>query len=167
MRKIGGVLCVAAFVAGLPALLTAQSKDFNPNDIPIRASRYIIGTEDQLLMPLNIIGFVNKPGQYIVPTQTDLISLVAYAGGFREDVRLDNVKIIRKPLKGVRGRVLEINLKKYMKTGDQRLIPTLRPDDTIIIDGSKSRAVKKFVDFVARMLVFAQFYFYIKVASDR
>ena len=44
------------------------------------ASRYFLGKENEFLMPVNILGPVNKPGQYMIPSETDVVSLV---GGYR------------------------------------------------------------------------------------
>ncbi|MCJ7812916.1 hypothetical protein MUP95_06335, partial [bacterium] len=41
-----------------------------------QAAQYQLGTENDLLVPINIWGFVEKPGQYLVPMNTDLISLL-------------------------------------------------------------------------------------------
>jgi len=47
--------------------------------------------EDELLISVNILRFVDKPGQYMVSNETVLIALVAFAGGFKEDAKLKNV----------------------------------------------------------------------------
>ena len=46
-----------------------------------RGAQYFLGTDDQLLIKVNVWGFVAKPGQYLVPSGTDLISLISFAGG--------------------------------------------------------------------------------------
>jgi hypothetical protein len=129
------------------------------------ASRYFLGKEDDLLIPVNILGYVNKPGQYMVPNETDLISLVAFAGGFREDAKLDKLKILRGIAKNGQPNSLQVDLKKYFNSGDRRLIPRLMPDDTIIVSGSRTVTVKNTLDFVAKLSVLVQIYFYLQVAK--
>ncbi len=129
------------------------------------ASRYFLGREDELLIPVNILGYVNKPGQYMVPNETDLISLVAFAGGFREDAKLDKLKILRGIAKNGQPNSLQVDLKKYFNSGDRRLIPRLMPDDTIIVSGSRTVTVKNTLDFVAKLSVLVQIYFYLQVAK--
>ncbi|MBM4162658.1 MAG: hypothetical protein FJ217_16365 [Ignavibacteria bacterium] len=44
---------------------------------------------------VNIWGFVQKPGRYEVPSSTDLIQLISYAGGPVQYAKLDEVKLTR------------------------------------------------------------------------
>jgi hypothetical protein len=129
------------------------------------ASRYYIGKEDELLTPVNILGYVNKPGQYMVPNETDLVALVAFAGGFREDAKINNVKILRGIATDGQPNVLKVDLKKYFSTGNRKLIPRLMPDDTVIISGSRTVTIKNILDFTARVSVLVQIYFYLQVAK--
>jgi hypothetical protein len=156
----------------LAALFLATNSAF-AQEIPeqlqerLGASRYFLGKEDELLIPVNILGFVNKPGQFMVPNGTDLISLVAYAGGFREDAKINNIKIVRGLATNGQPNILKIDLKKYFETGRRELIPRMMPDDTIIVSGSRTATFRKVLDFTTRVVVLAQIYFYLKVARDR
>jgi len=60
-----------------------------------RSAQYFLGQADELLMRVNIWGFVRKPGQYMVPTETDLISLMSFAGGPIEQAKIKSIKIVR------------------------------------------------------------------------
>ncbi|MCI0696553.1 SLBB domain-containing protein [candidate division KSB1 bacterium] len=133
----------------------------------VGASRYYIGKEDELLIPVNILGFVNKPGQYMVPNATDVVALTAFAGGFKDDAKLNNVKILRGIAMNGQPHVLKVDLKKYFATGRRALLPRLMPDDTIIVSGSRTVTFKKALDFAARLTVLAQIYFYLQVAKNR
>jgi hypothetical protein len=130
------------------------------------ASRYYIGNEDELLIPVNILGYVNKPGQYMVPHQTDLVALVAFAGGFKEDAKINNVKILRGIAANGKPLVFKVDLKKYFATGNRKLIPPLTPDDTVIISGSRTVTIKNILDFVGRLAVVVQIYFYLQVSRN-
>jgi hypothetical protein len=132
----------------------------------VGASRYYLGKEDELLIPVNILGFVNKPGQYMVPNETDLISLVAFAGGFREDAKLNGIKILRGIAKNGRPNSVKIDLKKYFATGNRALIPHLMPDDTILVPGSRAVTVKNFLDFTAKISIVFQIYFYLQASKN-
>ncbi len=131
----------------------------------IGASRYYIGKEDELLTPVNILGYVNKPGQYMVPNETDLVALVAFAGGFKEDAKINNIKILRGIAANGQPQVFKVDLKKYFATGNRKLIPSLMPDDTVIISGSRTVTIKNILDFAGRIAVVAQIYFYLQVAK--
>lgn len=60
-----------------------------------RGAQYFLGAADELIMRVNIWGFVRKPGQYMVPTDTDLISLMSFAGGPIEQAKIKSIKIVR------------------------------------------------------------------------
>ena len=55
------------------------------------AAQYYLGENDEILVPVNIWGFVRLPGQYFVPNNTDLISLLSFAGGPTEDAKISNI----------------------------------------------------------------------------
>ncbi len=128
-------------------------------------SRYVVGTEEQMLLPVNVLGLVRKPGQYLVPFRTDLISVIAYAGGFRENAKISEIKIVRSAVvKGNSGiaRVIKVDLKRYFEQGDKTQIPQIMPDDTIIVAaGTARQTLNAFMGFVRDVLVVAQLIFII------
>lgn len=165
---------------------------------PYRGAQYFLGSEDELLMRVNIWGFVRKPGQYMVPSDTDLISLISFAGGPVEQAKIKAIKVIRNDntalntttmehgaMSGVNQspsalginlaekqknettRVLQIDVKKYLKTGDRNLIPALQPGDMIVVEGSTFNTVNKVLDFASKIAVVAQIYFWVTVANNR
>lgn len=103
----------------------------------IGGSRYFIGKDRELLMSVNVLGPVGRPGEYTVPSETDLVSLIAYAGGFQENARINDVKIIRKKGDPKNPDVIKVNLEKFYASGDQEQTPLLKPDDTVIIADRK------------------------------
>ncbi len=85
-------------------------------------------------MQVNLWGFVKNPGRYEVPSSTDLIQLLSYAGGPVQYAKLDKVQLMR--LEGsdslARRTLILIDLEKL-----DRVEPTLlalRPGDTVFID---------------------------------
>ena len=159
------------FLFAVPLQAMAQS---NNNRIIERdqPSRYFLGKDEQLLLPVNIFGLVKKPGQYMVPFRTDLISLIAYAGGFTEDAKISEIKIIsntedgkstdiKKPAK-----VFTVDIKKYFETGDRRHVPQLQPDDTIVVKGTAVRTVNKIFGYLQNVAIIAQIAFYFVVIKQ-
>jgi hypothetical protein len=133
---------------------------------PAGPSRYYIGNENELLIPVNILGYVRNPGQYMVPTETDLIAVVAFAGGFREDAKLGRVQILRSgAMDHGQPTILKVDLIKYFNTGNPKLIPRLMPDDTILIGGSGAATFKNVLDFIARISILFQIYFYVQASK--
>lgn len=130
-----------------------------------RASQYYLGREDELLIPVNVWGFVKNPGQYMVPNNTDLIALLSYAGGPNENAKISTIKIVRNdPKRG--NQVWKVDVKKYLDTADSRLIPPLKPGDTIIVKGTTFYWVSKFFEFMSRLVVFFQVYYFIAIAES-
>ena len=125
-----------------------------------RAAQYFLGDRDQVLMPVNVWGFVNKPGQYMVPYETDLISLLSYAGGPREEARIKSIKLVRgvKAINGQKNQpeVIEIDVKKYLKSGQSDIIPTLKPGDTVVVNSTTYYFINRFFDFALRIATIAQ-----------
>lgn len=179
--------------------LFAQSENINSN-LKNRGALYYLGDQDELLIKVNIWGFVQKPGQYMVPNGTDLISLISFAGGPREQAKLKSIKVIRNrallasrndpsnrylamngragvsPEKleerandsvhlGDGATVIEVDVKKYIKTGDEDLIPDLQPGDTVVIEGSTFHFISKAFEFATKIAVVAQIYFWIYAAK--
>jgi hypothetical protein len=130
------------------------------------ASRYFLGKEHELLMAVNILGPVSKPGQYMLPSETDLISLVAYAGGFKVEAKTSDIKIVRKMGNQEQPKVIKVDLTKYPSTGDQKLSPLLMPDDTVII-GDRKVVPMKTVAEIARTVAYIAEVVYIFYLIDR
>ncbi|MDZ7362316.1 MAG: SLBB domain-containing protein [candidate division KSB1 bacterium] len=200
-RKSRGKGTVSLFLATvlflfIPSFSTAQDEDDQRDNN--RGAQYILGAQDELLIRVNIWGFVRKPGQYMVPKNTDLISLISFAGGPLEQAKIKKVKIIRsidsipsssssnnrftqnELLLASRDRnvnmntpsapaqqVIKVDIKKYIETGQQALIPELRPGDTIVVPGSTLHFLGKALDFASKFAVIAQIYFWINVADRR
>jgi polysaccharide export outer membrane protein len=192
-----GFLAIFFFLF-IPSFASAQ--DEGDQRESNRGAQYFLGEQDELLIKVNIWGFVRKPGQYMVPKNTDLISLISFAGGPLEQAKIKKVKVIRaaesnaapqsgnprfnqselmlaistlqgnanlnKPLPPAQ-QVIEVNIKKYIETGQQALIPELRPGDTIIVPGNALHFLGKAMDFASKFAVVAQIYFWVSVADRR
>ncbi len=130
--------------------------------------QYYYGTEQiqesQLLMKINVWGRVNKPGEYIVPSTTDLVTMISRAGGPAGRSRIDNIKIVRSNSIGGE-EVITVNLAKFLKTGRADLIPILQPGDTVIISGSIFYFVSDMLGFLAQVGSFATIYYYFVIAT--
>ena len=98
------------------------------------ASYFYVSKPGELTMQVNIWGFVHNPGRYEVPTSTDLIQLVSYAGGPIQDAKMDEVKVTRflKRETGISRGEFFVNLDELSKVEQAKL--TLYPGDTIYIE---------------------------------
>ena len=154
MRIPTSVLVIALCLltaAGFSQELTARV-----DENQIGGSRYYVGKEHELLMSVKLLGSVSKPGQYMVPSEMDLVSLIAHAGGFRDDAKLNDIKIVRNRADQAKSKIVRINLEKFYATGDQGQAPRLLPDDTVIIDRRKSVPLKTMADIARGAAYVAQ-----------
>ncbi|NOZ62510.1 MAG: hypothetical protein GXO74_12625 [Calditrichaeota bacterium] len=137
-----------------------------------RGAQYYLGTDDQLLIKVNVWGFVAKPGQYLVPSGTDLVSLISFAGGPIEGAKLSKIKIIRPPHNQTDNNnknksVIIVDVKKFMKNGDISVIPVLKPDDTIVISGTKWYHISKALEVITKVGYLVQIYAFIYYYTKR
>ncbi len=161
------VFLMAALTLSLYTLGFAD--DFGKVSLPKqieRGAQYYIGDENQLMIRVNIWGRVQKPGQYFVPSDTDLITMISVAGGPADKSRIDNVKVVRINASGVE-EVIEVNIKKFLKTGDRELIPDLQPEDTILVSGSMWYIFTSVVQVVSQLAIVANVYYLASLASKR
>ncbi len=122
-------------------------------------SRYYIsiGAEDEILIRVNVWGQVLKPGQYMVPSDTDIISLLSYAGGPTENSKLSDVRIVRNTQDA--SEVISVDIKKYVETADLSLIGLLQPGDTVVVPASTYHLFSRFVGFVSQIAVITNVYY--------
>lgn len=161
---IGWVVFLLAVIMTFPPGLMAQYLGTPTSSQLSRAAQYYIGDEGELLIKVNIWGRVRQPGQYFVPSNTDLITLISVAGGPAEKSRLDNVRVVRNTESG--SEIIIVDIKKFLKTGDQRLIPLLEPEDTVIMSGSIWYVVTNIVTVVAQLAVVANVYYFFFIREN-
>jgi polysaccharide export outer membrane protein len=136
------LLPVHSFAQALPA-------EGDPGSEGGRAAQYFLGDRNAIYITVNVWGKVHKPGQYNVPSGTSLLTLLSAAGGPTSYSRLDNVRVVR--LINQREEILEVDVRRYLKTGDISLIPEIKPGDTVVVSGSAYNWVASAVDVVAKV----------------
>ena len=124
-----------------------------------QAARYFLGSADEILMQVNVWGFVRQPGQYMVPYDTDLVSLLSYAGGPQEEAKIKSIRIIRNSGTESEEKVIDVNVKRFLKSADYSLIPILKPGDTVMVSGTTFHWISKFFEFVWRIALVVQIVF--------
>jgi len=87
--------------------------------------------QGEILVPVHLLGSVGKPGVYHIPKQTDIIRLLALAGGTRADANLEDVSIKRRSEETER--VINLNLKQLVnEKGTGRPI-NLEANDIVLV----------------------------------
>ena len=117
-----------------------------------------MGDEDQLRIYTQIWGQVRKPGFYLLPDDTDLLTLLSLAGGPTEDAKLSKIRIVRPSEEAGQGEVIWVNVKKYLDTGDFGIIPVLKPGDTVVVSGTVFYGMERVADFIAKFATVLSIY---------
>ena len=159
------IVIIFLLILGLNLWTQTESSgvsSYNPGAV-YQYSGSLTGTE-QLKIRTYIWGQVRNPGLYIVPDDTDLLTLISSAGGPTENAKLYKIRIIRSTAEGEK--VIWVDLKEYLETGEAELIPILRPGDTIIVSGSTYYAFTKAVNWLSQIAVMLSVYVAISNISN-
>ena len=158
MKKLILISVLLIMLASLFSQTASTSAAYNSASIYLYSGT-LQGSE-RLKIKTYIWGQVRKPGLYIVPDDTDLLTLMSSAGGPTENAKLAKIRIVRPTRDGEK--IIWINIKKYMETGDQKLIPTLMPGDTVIVSGTVFYALTKAASFLSNIAIFFTMYTTVK-----
>ena len=101
-------------------------------------------------LPLTVLGFVKQPGQIEIPAGSSAQIAINTAGGVTPGGQLDHMQVRRIGPDG-QPQVIVFDYKKYLDTGDPRILPPLRPLDEIFVPASPQIGNVQ-VEFDARSL---------------
>jgi len=107
--------------------------------------------EEELLVPVNVWGEVDKPGLYEVPDGTNVVELLSYAGGPTEFANLSHVKVTR----GAGGKGQPVDVSAYLAYGDAGTLPRLQPGDTVYVHRNAKYSWRSFIEVVSQLAVIA------------
>jgi len=134
------------------------NQQYLPGDRP---AQYILGSQDVLLITVNLWGHVQRPGIYSIPSSFGLIDLLSSAGGPLRTARLNDVRIIRKNQD-----VIKVNVKEFMQSGNKDLLVPLQPGDLVIVSGSALDMFAQIVGIARDLAIIANVFLLIKVANQ-
>lgn len=103
----------------------------------------------EMTKKVNVWGYVKNPGRYEVPISTNLIQIIAYAGGPRDHALMDEIKVYKNTETGS-STAKEVDLENPSRTREADL--QLNNEDTIIIDHSSSVTIGEIFGFIAAPL---------------
>ncbi len=113
-----------------------QQYPYNPlagPSYPVMQDSYFTDDYGNILMTVNVLGEVNRPGQLIVRESADFAGIIALSGGTKNSANLSRVVVARRLPDSNGKQAYIINLKNYFRQGDQSMFIALKPNDTIII----------------------------------
>jgi hypothetical protein len=132
--------------------------------------RYVLGDSPHLEMMVHIIGEVQRPGEFRVPDNTNVLELFSKAGGPTPYSNLSNVTISRFPnplLAAGRGaevttpprsQVMHVNLKQALSAEQMVALPTLLPGDVVMVPRNSWHTWKNFAAVARDISVIASVY---------
>jgi hypothetical protein len=118
----------------------AAPSPYNPlagPNYPLVQDSYFTDDYGNILMIVNVLGEVNKPGQIVVRENSDFPTIFALAGGLKEHANLTKVIISRKEPDNNGKQGYQLNLREYYDHGDRSGFIALKPNDTIIVPEKK------------------------------
>lgn len=91
------IICWVLFLFPLQRCAAQLQQNGSITNLPVysQAAYYNTAKPGDVMMQVNIWGFVEKPGRYEVPATTDLIQLISLAGGPQLYSKMEKVKITR------------------------------------------------------------------------
>jgi protein involved in polysaccharide export with SLBB domain len=133
MKTIGRIYLPFLFAVLLfnQSVFSQEGQFQAPVQYSDRPAQYILGSNDVLLITVNLWGHVQRPGIYSIPSAFGIIDLLSSAGGPLGTARLNDVRIVRKNQE-----VLTVNIEEFIKTGNKDLLLPLQPGDVVIVSGS-------------------------------
>jgi len=100
---------------------------------PMNPDSYFTDDYGNILMYVNLIGRVGRPGPLVVRESADFGTILTLCGGVAEDSNLKKVLLIRAHPDDNGKQVYIVNLKPFMKKGDRSTFVAIKPNDTIIV----------------------------------
>lgn len=125
------------FVGDKPQSTQSQYNPLSGPSYPIEQNTYFTDDNGNILMVVNVLGAVNKPGQIIVSENADFSTILAMAGGTTDEANIKKVVVARRDPDTAGNMSYKVNLKKYYKEGDRSGFIALRPNDTVIVPDKK------------------------------
>ena len=98
---------------------------------------YFTDSMGNILMYVNVLGEVYKPGQHIVRQDSDISSVLSLVGGPKEDANLEKAKLLRHKPDEDGTQTYPIDLESYFEEGDRSQFVELKPNDTLVIPEDK------------------------------
>ena len=99
------------------------------------ANEFFVGKDfGRPLISVNLISGVSKPGVYHVPVDTDMVELIAYAGGTVERAAVDEISIRRQI--GRKVTVEKVNLQRSFRLGEE--LPRMLDGDSVQVPVNQS-----------------------------
>ena len=99
-----------------------------PDDPSDNKSQWVSQSSDASIY---VFGQINAPGRYRFTTEMHFLDILSAADGPTKDADIHNIRVTHRGLSYAK--VSKLNLSLYFETGDESILPDVRPGDTIYI----------------------------------
>jgi hypothetical protein len=129
---------------------------------PIDKGAYFTDDFGNILMMVNVLGQVNRPGPVVVRENVDFAELLSLVGDARETVNLKKVVVVRPNPDSKEPQVFKVDLKKFYKEGDTSSFIALKPNDTIIFPKDNAVKLTQIAQVASILFTGVSYYVFIK-----
>lgn len=98
---------------------------------------YFTDSSGNILMYVNVLGEVTKPGQYIIRQDADFGTLLSLVGGAKNTANLKKTRLMRYKADKREQLTYTIDLEAYLETGTRTQFVELKPNDTVLFPEDK------------------------------
>ena len=153
--------CVNAYAAVAPDVVAGYKPLPGPN-YPVDKGAYFTDDFGNILMMVNVLGQVNRPGPTVVRENVDFAELISQVGDVRDNADLKHVIVARQSPDSKQPQVFKIDLKKFYKKGDTSSFIALKPNDTIIISEKSNITLLNIAQVASILFTGVSYYVFIK-----
>lgn len=140
-RRRGAALPYSPFSVGFALLGAVLASAVPASAQRIVDDAYLLGEEQRLEIVVSVIGAVQHPGEYRVPDDTDVLELIAKAGGPNEFANLAGVSLRRREGAGLQGgteMIIPVNISAFLSREDAPVPPVLAPGDVVSVPRNRT-----------------------------
>jgi len=124
----------------------------------VSSKRYFTDEFGNILMNVNVWGHVNKPGRHVVYDGIDLATLLSTVGGPKSGANMKKIRLFREIEDENKKLIYEINLEKFLKTGNREDFIKVMPNDTFVVPQTVTNYVMSQVGTLNTFLSMANIY---------
>ncbi|EDP60100.1 SLBB domain-containing protein [Vibrio sp. AND4] len=118
-----------------------------PDDPSDNKSQWVSQSSDASIY---VFGQINAPGRYRFTTEMHFLDILSAADGPTKDADIHNIRVTHRGLGYAK--VSKLNLSLYFETGDESILPNVRPGDTIYIPEKNKNWLDRSKESTVRVL---------------
>jgi hypothetical protein len=135
-------LIAASGASAQPRTDQKQPPIQQPPAQPTSQDKYLMGLESRLEIVVHVMGEVERPGEYRVTDDTDVLELISKAGGPTRFANMSGIRLRRVEPVGAAQlaggeNLVELDLSAFLKNENEPAPPLLYPGDVVTVPRNK------------------------------